>query len=84
MSDDNLVMTALKSTPHLARFSLSIAWTYFTLGWRVRRARRAFEKQLIAQGMSKKDAKELSKFLEDLKNGITAMVKQGITSRGFR
>jgi len=84
MSDDNLLMVALKSTPHLARLSLSLSWTYFTLGWKVRRARRAFEKQLVAQGMSKKDAKELSEFLEDLKTSITATVKQGLTRGGFR
>jgi hypothetical protein len=84
MSDASLVMATLKSTPHLARLSLSLLWTYFTLGWKVRKARRAFEKQLIAQGMSKKDAEQLSKFLEDLKDSITATVKQGLTSRGFR
>lgn len=84
MSDDNLVMAALKSTPHLVRLSVSLSWTYFTLGWKVRRARRAFEKQLVAQGMSKKDARELSEFLEDLKTSITATVKQGLASRGFR
>jgi hypothetical protein len=84
MSNDNLMTAALKSTPHLARLSLSLSWTYFTLGWKVRRARRAFEKQLVAQGMSKKDAKELSEFLEDLKTSITATVKQGLTSRVFR
>jgi hypothetical protein len=81
MSKDNLMIAALKSTPHLARLSLSLSWTYFTLGWKVGRARRAFEKQLIAQGMSKKDARELSEFLEDLKTSITATVKQGLTSR---
>jgi len=84
MSDDNLAMAALKSTPHLARLSLSLSWTYFTLGWKVRGARRAFEKQLVSQGMSKKDAKELSEFFEDLKTSITATVKQGLASRGFR
>ena len=83
MSDTDLVLAALKSTPHLARLSLSLSWTYFTLGWKVRRARRAFEKQLIAQGMSKSDAEQLSKFLEDLKDSITAMVKQGLVRRPF-
>jgi hypothetical protein len=84
MSNDNLMVAALKSTPHLARLSVSLSWTYFTLGWKVRKARRAFEKQLVAQGMSKKDANELSAFFEDLKTSITATVKQGLTSRGLR
>jgi hypothetical protein len=42
-----------------------------------------FEKQLMAQGMSKKDAEEVSEFLEDFKKGITTTVKQAIASRGF-
>jgi len=83
MSDTNLVMATLKSTPNLIRLLLSLSWTYFTLGWRVRITRRAFEKQLIAQGMSKEDAEQLSEFLEDFKNSITATVKQGLTGRAF-
>lgn len=83
MSDAELVTVTLKSTPHLARLSVSLSWTYFTLGWKVRRARRAFEKQLMAQGMSKKDAEEVSEFLQDFKNGITTTVKQAIARRGF-
>jgi len=80
MSDTDLVMATLKSTPHLARLSLSLSWTYFTLGWKVRRARRAFEKQLMAQGMSKMDAEQLSEFLEDLKDSVTATVKSRLSA----
>ncbi|MGA2386223.1 MAG: hypothetical protein ABSG33_06800 [Candidatus Bathyarchaeia archaeon] len=83
MSDAELVTATLKSTPHLARLSISLSWTYFTLGWKVRKARHMFEKQLMAQGMSKKDAEEVSEFLEDFKKGITTTVKQAIASRGF-
>jgi len=84
MSDNSLVVATLKSTPHLARLSLSLSWTYFTLGWKVRVARHAFEKQLTAEGMSQKDAEQLSKFLEDFKDSITASVRQGLTSRGSK
>ncbi|MCJ7718320.1 hypothetical protein MUO69_00115 [Candidatus Bathyarchaeota archaeon] len=44
----------------------------------MRKARRAFEKQLILQGMSNEDAKRLSACFEELKNSITGMLKQGI------
>ena len=84
MTEAKMVIGALKSTPYLARLTLSLSWTYFTLGWKVRRARRAFERQMIAQGMSKKDAQQLSEFLEDFKNSLTTMVKQGIARSGFR
>lgn len=83
MSDAETVVAVLKSTPNLARLSLTLSWTYFTLGWKVRRARRAFEKQLTAQGMSKKDAEHLSWFLEDFKNKVTVTIKQGIAARGL-
>lgn len=83
MSDAETVVAVLKSTPHLAHLSLTLSWTYFTLGWKVRRARRAFEKQLVAQGMSKEDAKHLSRLLEDFKNQIMATIKQGIAARGL-
>jgi len=52
---------------------------YLTLGQRVHKTRKAFEKQLILQGMSKEDAKRLSACFEELKNSITGMLKQGIT-----
>jgi len=58
--------------------SLSLFWMYLTLGRRVGKARKAFEKQLVRQGMSKEDARRLSSCFEDLKNNITGMLKQGI------
>jgi len=85
MSQDRLIVTALKSTPYLVRLTLSLSWTYFTLSWRVNRTRRAFEKQMIAQGMSKENAQQLSAFYEDIKNGIATTVKQGfVRTGGFR
>ena len=84
MSNTKMVTAILQSTPSIALLSLSFSWTYFTLGWRVHKARKAFEKQLIAQGMTKQDARHLSLFLEEFKNSLTITVRQGITSRGFR
>jgi hypothetical protein len=82
MSAASILTTMIKSSPHLAHMSLNLFWMYLTLGHRVRKTRRAFEKQLIQQGMSKEDAKRLSACFEDLKNNITAMVKQGIRFGG--
>lgn len=48
--------------------SLFILW--ITLGWKVRKTRRAFEKQLIRQGMTRKDAKRLSAQYAKMKNEI--------------
>jgi hypothetical protein len=60
MSASSIFVSILKSAPHLIRMTLSLSWTYLTLGWRVRKARKAFEKQLTLHGMSKTDAKRLS------------------------
>jgi hypothetical protein len=83
MSAVSIVATVFKSIPHLAIVVLNLLWVYVTLGRRVRKTRRAFEKQLMQQGMSKQDAQRLSSCYEDLKNNITGMLKQGITIMRF-
>ena len=85
MSEASSVVVALvKSGPHLIRLMLSLGWMYLTLGWRVRRARKAFEKQLVLQGMSKDNAKRLSVCYEELKNNILNALKRGTFSvQGF-
>jgi hypothetical protein len=82
MSAASVVTAVIKSSPNLARMSLSLFWMYLTLGRRVSKTRKAFEKQLIQQGVSKEDAKRLSACFEDLKNDITGMLKQGIRLGG--
>ena len=84
MSAPQVVKTLVKSTPNLARMGTSLFWTYLTLGWKVRKARRAFEKQLVSQGMSKEDAKRLSECFSELKNNITRMLYQGVTVNLYR
>lgn len=68
----------LKSSPYLARMSVDLLWIYITLGHRVRKTRRACEKQLMIGGMSEVDARRLSACFEDLKNNITSMLRHGI------
>ncbi|HVO85843.1 MAG TPA: hypothetical protein VMT06_01835 [Candidatus Eisenbacteria bacterium] len=78
MSRAEIVSTLVKSTPNLARMSLSLGWMYLTLGRRVSKTRKAFEEQLTAQGMSTEDAVRLSACYEELKDNITSMIKQNI------
>jgi hypothetical protein len=56
--------------------SLVLFWMYLTLGRRVSKTRRAFEEQLVRQGMSKEDARKLSSCFENLKDSITSTLKQ--------
>jgi len=62
------IFTILFLISHLF-FSFLALW--FTLGSKVRRARRAFEEQLIHQGMRRKDARKLSAHYSTLKHEIT-------------
>lgn len=78
VSAASVLTEMIKSSPHLARMSLHLFYMYLTLGSRVRKTRKAFEKQLVLAGMSKDDAKRLSVCFEELKNNITSMLKQGI------
>lgn len=53
----------------------SIFALWATLGWKVRKTRKAFEKQLIKQGMAKKDAKRISAHYSKMKNEIVSTFK---------
>ncbi len=68
----------IKESPYIARMSFDLLYMYLTLEGRVRKTRRAFEKQLILAGMSKDDAERLSSCFEELKAGITNRLKSGI------
>lgn len=57
-------------------FNLIILWA--TLGWNVRKAKKAFEKQLIRQGMAKRDARKLSAQYSKLKNDLMNTLKRSI------
>jgi hypothetical protein len=84
MSVVPIFTTVFKAIPHLVILALNLLWMYVTLGRRVRKTRRAFEKQLMQQGMSKQDAQRLSTCYEDLKDNLTGMLKQGITTIRFQ
>jgi hypothetical protein len=59
----------------LIHLLLSLLALWLTLGWKVRKTRKAFEKQLIRQGMAKKDAKKLSAQYSKMKNEIMNSLK---------
>jgi len=79
MSVAPTIKALAKATPHLAIMGMSLFWMYLTLGSRVRKTRKAFEKQLISQGMSMEDAKRLSACFSEMKNSITNMLRREVT-----
>jgi len=66
---------------HATRLLLGLLALWLSFGWRVRRARKAFEKELVKMGMAKKDAKKLSAWYSKLKNDIMQTVKSYIFAR---
>jgi hypothetical protein len=78
VSEATVIVEMIKSSPYLVRVSLSLGWMYLTLGRRVRKTRRAFERELEKQGVSQEDAERLSFCFEELKRNITGMFRQGI------
>jgi hypothetical protein len=76
MSIGKMFLTLVRSLPSLIRLGTSLLIIYLTLGWQVRKTRKAFEKQLILQGMSKQDAERLSRTFVHLKNEIINMLKR--------
>jgi replication fork clamp-binding protein CrfC len=51
-----------------ARQVFSLVGLWIRLGWNIRKARRAFEMELIKQGMKKEDAQRVSAQLSKLKD----------------
>ena len=56
--------------------SLFILWA--TFGWKVRKTRKAFERELIKQGMSKENARELSAHYKILKDQLISTLVYSI------
>lgn len=60
---------------HAIRLLLSLLALWLNFGWKVRKARKAFEKELLKMGMTRKDAKRLSAWYSKLKKDIMNTLK---------
>jgi hypothetical protein len=56
--------------PQIVKLLTQLFWIWATLDWRVRKTRKAFEKELTSQGVSKQDAQRLSRQIEVAKDQI--------------
>jgi len=70
-----LILSVINSAVYGNRLLGSLALIYLGLRWKVRKARRAFEKELIKQGMPKQDAKRISAKYSALKNEAINAIK---------
>ena len=55
---------------HLSTLILNLIFIWLTLGWKVRKARKAFEKELVKGGMPKEAAKKLGKKYSSVKDEV--------------
>lgn len=68
------IRTAFGMMPQIAKLLTQLFWIWATLDWRVRKTRKAFEKELTSQGVSKQDAQRLSRQIEMAKDQIMSML----------
>ncbi len=74
------IATVLKGSYYILKMSGGLLSAWLTLGWRVGRARRSFEKQLVKGGMASEDAKQVSEVYSDLKDQMMDTVKGAISN----
>jgi len=74
------ILSFFGSSVTVARLLFSLFLIWLTLGWRVRRARKAFERELIKQGMPKRDAKRISAQYASMKDNLVNMFKRSLRS----
>jgi hypothetical protein len=64
------ISTIMRAGLHLSTLILSLGVIWLTLGWKVRKARKAFEKELVKGGMPKDAAKKLGKKYSSVKDEV--------------
>jgi len=73
-----LIVSVISGAVNVVRLLFSLFLIYVTLGWNVRKAKRAFEKELIKQGMPKEDAKRMSAKYAALKDEALNTLKRSV------
>jgi len=73
-----LIVSVISGAVSVVRLLSSLFLIYLTLGWNVRRAKRAFEKELVKQGMPKEDARRMSARYAALKDEALNTLKRSI------
>ncbi|MEE8632051.1 MAG: hypothetical protein V3T10_01940 [Candidatus Bathyarchaeia archaeon] len=66
--------TVLSMIPSLVKLISGLLFLLMTLDWKVRKARRAFERELMCQGVSKKDAQRISRPIKNVKDEMVRLL----------
>ena len=73
------ITSIIESGLYLSRLTLSLGIIWLTLDWRVRKAKKAFEKELVGAGMSKETAKRLADKYSSIKDEVTKQLWSSVT-----
>jgi len=76
------ISTIIKGGLYLSKLVLDMFFIWLTLGWKVRKARKAFEKELVKSGMSRESAKKLAKKYSSVKDEVMKQLWSSV--RKFR
>jgi hypothetical protein len=64
------ISTIIKAGLHLSELVVNLFFIWLTLGWKVRKARKSFEKELVKSGMPREAAKKLAKKYSSVKDNV--------------
>jgi len=64
------ISTIIKAGLHLSKLIFDMFFIWLALGWKVRKARKAFEKELVKSGMPMEAAKKLAKKYSSVKDEV--------------
>lgn len=76
------ITAIIKAGLHLIKLILNLGFLWLTLRWRVRKARKAFEKELIRGGIPKETAKKLGKKYASIKDEIMREIRGSVWKIG--
>jgi len=79
-----LIVSVMSGTVSVVRLLSNLFLIYVTLGWKVWRAKRAFEKELIKEGMPKADVRRMSARYAALKDeALNALKTRALSFDSF-
>lgn len=64
------VLTFVKTGLYMSRLVVSLLFVWLTFGWKVRKARKVFEKELLKNGVPREAAKVLTKKYSSVKPSL--------------
>lgn len=68
--DGMRISSVVKGGLYVSKLLLILFFVWLSLGWNVRRARKAFEKELMKSGMAMEDVERMGKKYSSLKDNV--------------